>query len=290
MPLQGDADGKLLRNGEIRLLHRLGRGGMGSLYLAEDTTNGARRVVKELRTPANRKARVTFEAMFDSEAKLMERLSREHAAIPRYYDAFMDSGMFYIVIEFVPGEPLDQYLHTQGGSLPIAEALDYFTQMVDVLSVIHHLQPAPIVHGDIKPSNMMLRPDGRIILIDFGLARMNVNRPAYLPAGASAFGTPGYSPMEQWEGRPLPASDIFALGATAHHLITGRNPRLPFTHLSKVSLSELSALTVFPPITNLVPETPPMLETLVMQMLRRRAVERPPTDEVKLRLARINGS
>lgn len=284
---QPPADGKQLRNGEILLLHRLGKGGMGSLYLAEDTTNGQRRVVKELRSPANRKARAQFETMFQQEAKLMERLSKEHAAIPRYYDSFMDSGSFYIVIEFVPGETLDQYLFAQGGTLPIPEVVDYLDQVADVLCIIHYLNPAPVIHGDIKPSNLMRRPDGRIVLIDFGLARLNAARPSYMPARSSAFGTPGYTPMEQWEGMPIPASDIFALGATAHHLITGRNPRLPFVHMSQVSLSELSALTAFPPITNLVPETPPMLETLIMQMVRRRAVERPPTSEVKTRLSRI---
>ncbi|HMA33671.1 MAG TPA: serine/threonine-protein kinase [Chloroflexia bacterium] len=288
IPTQANDSGRLLRNGELRLIERLGGGGMGSLYLAEDTLNGQQRVVKELRSPVSRKTRNTFETMFDQEARLLARLSKEHAAIPRYYDAFMDSGSFYIVLEYVPGQNLEQYLKAQGGTLPLAEVVEISSQVVDVLCIIHYLRPDPVIHGDIKPSNLIRRPDGQIVLIDFGLARVNVAPPPYMPARSSAFGTPGYSPIEQWEGHPGPAADIFALGATIHQLISGRNPREPFINMARVTLSEISTLTNFPPITNLVPETPPILETLITQMLRRRPVERPSTQDVRARLQRLS--
>jgi serine/threonine protein kinase len=281
-------EGKLLRNGDFRVIRRLDRGGMASLYLAEATSTGGLRAVKELRSPPNRKARATAEAMFHEEARLLSRLSREHPAIPRYYDSFMDSGSFYLVLEFVPGQNLQQYLMDRGGSLPVPEVIDYLRQVVDVLATIHSLHPDPIIHGDIKPSNLVRRPDGQVALVDFGLARATVRMPAYVPSRSSAFGSPGYTPMEQWEGHPGPASDIFALGATMHHLITGRNPRAAFTNLAKVNLAELSTLTNFPPITTLMPEVPPMLDTIIMQMVRRRAAERPTARDLKARLSRLD--
>jgi serine/threonine protein kinase len=260
---------------------------MASLYLAEATATGGMRVVKQLLSPNNRRARATFEALFNEEARMLQRLNRENAAVPRFHDSFMDSGAFYIVLEFVPGQNLDDYMREQGGALPAHEALGYIRQVVDILVSIHGLRPAPVIHGDIKPSNLIRRPDGSVVLIDFGLARFNVAMPSYVSARTSAFGTPGYTPMEQWEGHPTPASDIFALGATLHHLLTGRNPRGAFSKLSRVSLNELSQLTTFQPVTSLVPGVPPMLETLVMQMLKRRAVERPSAVDLKGRLTRV---
>jgi serine/threonine-protein kinase len=281
-----EVEGRLLRNGEFRLLRKLGGGGMGSLYLGSATATGGLRVVKELRTPTNRKVRGTFETMFDQEARLLARLSQEHTAVPRFYDSFMDSGSFYIILEFIPGQNLHEYMHEKGGQLSITETVDIAAQVADVLAVIHSLRP-PVIHGDIKPSNLVRRPDGRIVLIDFGLARMDISRPSFIPTTGSAFGTPGYTPLEQWEGHPSPASDIFAFGATLHQLVSGRNPRAAFAHLSQVSLSELASLTTFPPITLLVPETPPMLETLLTAMVRRRPIDRPTTADVKTRLTRL---
>jgi serine/threonine-protein kinase len=277
----------LLRNGEFRLLYRLDNGGSAILYLAEATGSGERCVVKELLPPAEWKARPLFEAMFEEEARLLRRLSKAQIAVPRYYDAFMDSGMFYIVLEYVPGQNLARYMNGQPCTLPVAEVLDYAQQVVDILCVIHQMQPEPIVHGDIKPSNLIRRPDGHIMLLDFGVAQINKVQPTYVPARASAFGTPGYTPIEQWEGHPTPASDIFALGATLHQLLTGRDPSAPFAHLAQVSFADLSALTTFPLLSLLRPDAPLGLETLLTQMLHRRATQRPAAVELQARLATI---
>jgi serine/threonine-protein kinase len=281
-------EGRLLRNGDFRLLRRLDDGGSARLYLAEAIPDGGLRVVKAFQPPAEWKSRALFEARFHEEAQLLSRLSREHPAIPDYYDSFIDSGGFYIVLEFVPGRNLEYYMRDHVGRLPVEEVLDYIRQVVDVLAVIHSLPPAPVIHGDIKPSNLIRRPEGRVAVIDFGLARQDMPMPPYVPAQASAFGTPGYTPLEQWEGHPTPASDIFALGATMHHLLTGRSPAAPFTRLAEVSYADISILTTFPPLTALVPEAPPLLERLVADMLRRRPAERPTAAELKARLLRLD--
>ena len=280
-------DGRLLRNGEFRLLRRLDDGGTARLYVAESTVNGGVRVVKEFYPLTEWKQRALFEARFNEEAQLLSRLSREHHAIPRYYDSFIDSGGFYIVLEFVPGQNLEYYLRDHVGRLPTEEVLDYIRQVVEVLAVIHALHPGPVIHGDIKPSNLIRRPDGRVAVIDFGLARQALPMRPYVPAQASTFGTPGYTPLEQWEGHPTPASDIFALGATMHHLLTGRGPATPFTRLAELSYADISVLTAFPPLTALLPDAPPLLERLVADTLRRRPADRPTAADLKARLLRL---
>jgi serine/threonine protein kinase len=278
---------RLLCNGEFRLLRRLDNGASATLYLAEQARGGNLCVVKELHPPAEWKARPQYEAMVAEEAHLLQRLSKESIAVPRYYDSFIDSGIFYIALEYVPGQNLARYMQAQGAPLPIAEVLTYVRQVLDVLVAIHHLEPAPVIHGDLKPSNLIRRPDGQIVVLDFGVAQTTSAHPGYVPGRASVFGTPGYTPLEQWEGHATPASDIFALGATLHQLLTGRDPTGPFARLTPASLADLSALTTFPPLTIARPDAPLALDTLLTQMLHRRAPARPSAAEVRTRLAAI---
>lgn len=284
---QPSREGTLLCNGEFRLLRRLDGGGTARLYLAESQPGARLCVVKELRPSLEWKDRAMSEAMFEDEARLLQRLSKEAIAIPQFYDSFMDSGAFYIVLEFIPGENLEQYMRQQGGGLPVAEVIDYIRQVVAVLSVIHTLAPNPVIHGDIKPSNLIRRPNGQVVVIDFGLAQADAPMPSYVPARASAFGTPGYTPLEQWEGHVTPASDIFALGATMHQLLSGRNPSAPFEGMARVSFSDLTTLTTFPPLTSLLPDIPPLLDLLIAQMLRRRPADRPTALELRIRFAQL---
>jgi serine/threonine protein kinase len=283
-----DKAGTLLCNGAFRLLQPLGDGGTTRLYLAESFTRDALCVVKELRPPPEWKTRGLFEAMFEEEARLLHHVSQETSAVPQFYDSFMDSGSFYLVLEFVPGQSLEQYMQAQVGRLAATEVLDYMRQVVDVLTIIHNLAPDPVVHGDIKPSNLIRRPDGRIVVIDFGVAQVNTQMPVYVSGRSSAFGTPGYTPLEQWEGHATPASDIFALGATTHQLLTGRNPAAPFARLAQVSFADLTALTTFPALTTLVPDASPMLELLLAQMLHRRPAERPTAHDLRARITRLD--
>jgi len=277
----------MLCNGAFQLLRRLDNGGSATLYLGVRTSTGDLCVVKELAPPGEWAARPQFEEMVEKEAHLLQRLSTEPIAVPRYYDAFMDSGVFYIVLEFVPGQNLAKYMQAQNQPLPIAEVLAYIRQVVDMLVVIHNMQPAPLIHGDLKPSNLIRRPDGSIVLLDFGVAHTGPPHPASGFAHASSFGTPGYTPLEQWEGHPTPASDIFALGATMHQLLTRRDPAAPFARLSHASLADLSTLTTFPALTTLRPDAPLLLETLLAHMLQRRAPLRPSAAALQVRLGSL---
>ncbi|MHB2019722.1 MAG: serine/threonine protein kinase, partial [Candidatus Xenobia bacterium] len=126
---------------------------------------------------------------------------------------------YYFVMEYVEGIDLGHYLEDHGSpGLPAAQVIDWSVQMLSALEYLHELKP-PIVHRDIKPSNILYRPDdGRVLLIDFGIARVTN------PAEGYWIGTPGYAPIEQQFGKHEPRSDLHALAASMHELLTGKRP------------------------------------------------------------------
>jgi serine/threonine protein kinase len=159
---------------------------------------------------------------FKAEADILQRL--RHPCIPNIYDLFEHQGYHYLVMEFVSGSDLEDLIRREG-YIPEARALQWANQICDVLEYLHRQQP-PIIFRDLKPSNIMIEPDGNVKLIDFGIAK--VFQPLQV---GTQIGTPGYAPPEQYQGIATPQSDIFALGATLHHMLTGRDPRLepPFS-------------------------------------------------------------
>jgi serine/threonine-protein kinase len=152
---------------------------------------------------------------FKAEADILQRL--RHPCIPNIYDLFEHQGYHYLVMEFVSGSDLEDLIRREG-YIPEARALQWANQICDVLEYLHRQQ---IIFRDLKPSNIMIEPDGNVKLIDFGIAR--VFQPLQV---GTQIGTPGYAPPEQYQGLATPQSDIFALGATLHHTLTGRDPRL----------------------------------------------------------------
>ncbi|MCA9781905.1 MAG: serine/threonine protein kinase, partial [Candidatus Eremiobacteraeota bacterium] len=153
------------------------------------------------------------------EAQLLAQL--DHANLPKVIDSFSERNRHYLVMEYVPGKTLEKRLAEAGGALPEREVYGYAVQLCDVLDYLHRQQP-PIIFRDLKPANIMLKPDGRVKLIDFGIAR-------HFKPGQSndtqAMGTPGYAAPEQYgKGQSDARTDIYALGATLHHAITGRDP------------------------------------------------------------------
>ncbi len=206
----------------------LGVGGMGAVYLAQDLrfTGVVRRcAIKEMisSTPDPHIRRLAVES-FSREANLLVQLN--HHGIPKIYDFFSESVRSYLVMEYVEGEDLENVLDKIEGMLKEDTVLDWAIQVCEVLIYLHSQLP-PIVFRDLKPSNIMLRPQhNRIALIDFGIAKA-------FDAGqkGTMIGTEGYSPPEQYRGVVDPRGDIYALGATLHHLLTKRDPRLepPFT-------------------------------------------------------------
>ena len=210
-----------------RILGQLGRGGFGAVYKAEDIRFGNRAVAIKEMNPVNLSPEEVTEATeaFKQEALLLASLT--HPNLPRIYDHFSDTGRWYLVMDFIEGETLEEYLQkAPGGYLAVEEALAIGMHLCSVLGYLHACQP-PIIFRDLKPANIMRTAEGNYYLIDFGIARH------FKPGQARdtvAFGSPGYAAPEQYGRRQTtPRADIYSLGATLHHLFTGDDPSLtPF--------------------------------------------------------------
>jgi eukaryotic-like serine/threonine-protein kinase len=154
---------------------------------------------------------------FEAEASMLRHLS--HERIPKVYVDFKDEGRQYLAMEFVRGQDLEEIIKRQG-ALPEQQVLAWADQLCDVLDYLHNRKPEPIIFRDMKPSNIMIQPDGGVKLIDFGIAKLFQKAER-----GTQIGTPGYAPPEQYQGLATVESDIYALGATLHHMLTGRDPR-----------------------------------------------------------------
>ncbi len=207
--------GQFLHHNRYRVDGLLGQGGMGAVYRGWDTSLGVPVAIKEnlAMTPEAKK-------QFEREAWVLARLS--HPNLPRVTDHFFVQGQGqYLVMDYVEGEDLQSMLNRLA-TLPEPQVLDWAAQICDALAYLHR-QPTPIIHRDIKPANIKIRPDGRAVLVDFGIAKLYDAHMA-TTIGAQAV-TPGYSPPEQYGGGSTDVrSDIYALGATLYHLLTGKKP------------------------------------------------------------------
>ncbi|MEW5869620.1 MAG: protein kinase [Chloroflexota bacterium] len=212
MPL---SSGYILNN-RYRIVKLLGQGGFGAVYRAWDTNLERPRALKE-----NLETSPEAQRQFKREAQILTDLT--HPNLPKVMDYFVLPGQGqYLVMEFVEGEDLESVLERTSGPLPEAQVRVWAEQVCSALSYLHSRQPA-IIHRDIKPANIRITPENQAMLVDFGIAK------AYDPhssttAGARAV-TPGYAPHEQYgQGRTDARTDIYALGATLYHLLTGRQP------------------------------------------------------------------
>jgi outer membrane protein assembly factor BamB len=161
---------------------------------------------------------------FDREANILAALS--HPSIVRIYDYFSEEGRLYLVMEYIEGQNLDQIIEQSPEPLSPDRVLDWAIQICDVLAYLHNLEPDSIVFRDLTPRNVMLNQHERIVVVDFGIAKVFQRGQR-----GTVIGTAGYPPPEQYRGINEPTGDIYALGATMHHLLTKRDPRLepPFT-------------------------------------------------------------
>jgi outer membrane protein assembly factor BamB/tRNA A-37 threonylcarbamoyl transferase component Bud32 len=206
----------------------IGVGGMGSVYRARDLhfPNVVKLVaVKEMINQApDPLVRQTIVQNFEREANILATLS--HPSIPRIYDYFTLDNRSYLVEEFINGRDLEVLLNQTEGFMPEEQVLDWAIQLCDVLAFLHGHKPDPIIFRDMKPSNVMVNQYNHIVLVDFGIAK-----PFQTGQKGTMIGTEGYSPPEQYRGEANIQADIYALGATAHHLLTRRDPRLepPFS-------------------------------------------------------------
>ncbi len=236
----------LLQN-RYKILTHLRSGGMGSVYKALDITLNSICAIKELSPPSgNPQRQKDAKEWFYREAKILAGL--DHANLPKVYDYFVTNNRYYLVMNFIDGEDLETILKQKGNpGLPEEHIIEWSKQILKVLDYLHNQNP-PVIYRDLKPANIMLHKDGRAMLIDFGIAR-TVNQGSHTQK--TAIGTLGYISEEQCQGEPEPRSDIYSLGATMHHLLTGDKP-LPFK---------------FKPIKNIISGISPELEHVVMKAL-----------------------
>ncbi|MEW5870327.1 MAG: serine/threonine-protein kinase [Chloroflexota bacterium] len=213
MPL---ATGQVL-NSRYRIVKLLGQGGFGAVYRAWDLNLQAPCAVKESLDTSPEAQR-----QFRHEASMLYSLN--HQGLPRVIDSFSIAGQGqYMVMEYIEGEDLQEKLDRAGGPLPEAQVLPWILQVCDALIYLHNQNP-PIIHRDIKPANIRVRPDGRAVLVDFGIAKV-YDPHLRTTIGARAV-TPGYSPLEQYgQGRTDARTDVYALGATLYHLLSGQQPQ-----------------------------------------------------------------
>jgi serine/threonine-protein kinase len=216
------APGTLLVD-RYKITKRIGGGGMGSVYLAEDLNLANRPVaVKEMiEMFADESARTKAIEDFKREAELLARL--DHPSIPTIYQYFFDSnrGRYYLVMKYIDGGDLAARQRASGGKVDELTVAKWAMDTADVLDYIHSQNP-PIIYRDLKPANLMIDArTNRVMLVDFGIARFV----APTQKGVTAIGTMGYAPPELFAGNVEARSDIYSLGATMFHLLTGQDPQ-----------------------------------------------------------------
>ena len=203
--------GSILNN-RYRIEGQLGKGGMGVVYLAYDQTLELRVALKENLNP-----NPESESQFRREAKLLASL--RHPNLPRVTDHFILADNQYLVMDFIEGEDLQTHLVRQRPDTP--EVIRWADDVCEALTFLHTRQP-PIIHRDLKPGNLKLQPNGRVVLVDFGIAKAFTQDQT--ATGARGM-TPGFSPPEQFGGSGTDTrSDQYALAATLYYLMTGKQP------------------------------------------------------------------
>ncbi|NJL53955.1 protein kinase [bacterium] len=208
-----------LVHGRYRIEQLFGQGGMGAVYKATDERLGNPVALKQTLVSG-----AQMDKAFEREAKLLANL--RHQALPKVSDYFADANGQFLAMEFIPGEDLGQMLtERKGQPFPLEVVLQWADRLLDALDYLHKQDPQ-IVHRDIKPENLKLTPDGDIILLDFGLAKGQVNTQTQMSNTKSVFGyTAQYAPPEQIEGSGTDGrSDIYALSVTLYYLLTGSPP------------------------------------------------------------------
>lgn len=242
----------ILQQGRYIIHKKVGSGGMGRVFLAKDTRMNCEVVVKEMHQIMSSEETVNYVSKrFEEEARMLFRL--KHAQLPKVTDYFKENNNLYMAMEFVEGENLEHLLKSRkkAGATGITfdEFMDWFSQALDILKYLHHLDP-PLIHRDIKPANLMLNSKNQVFLVDFGIARA-IGEHAHT---LTSVGTFGYASPEHFSGKFALSSDIYSLGATFHFLLTAVEPhdRDPFK---------------FPPLSDYRNDVPAYLQDVFDKML-----------------------
>jgi serine/threonine protein kinase len=256
--LPGPLEPGVVLQQRYRIERLLGGGGMGMVYLARDQRLSNRPcAIKEMVDHfIDAQQRLEANEYFAREADTLAQL--KHPAIPAISDRFDHQNRHYLVMEYVEGCNLEEELARRSGPLPEGLVIDIARQLCDVLAYLHGLQP-PIIYRDLKPSNVMLAGNGRVVLVDFGIARLFKAQ-----RKGTMIGTLGFAPPEQYQGIADPRSDIYSLGATLHYVLTARDPEKfpPFS---------------FPPVRELRPAVSSNLAGAIDRALAYEMLNRPAT-------------
>lgn len=231
-------------------------GGMGAVYKGLDKRLGEACAIKEMIGFYEKSEERDYVLKsFHKEAKLLASL--RHESLPRVTDHFMEHGKYYLIMDFIDGKDLEVILKSEEGKgLPEDTVVSYSLEILKVLNYLHTGE-TPIVYRDLKPSNIMIRNDtGQVVLVDFGIARI-VHKDS--DTKKTPIGTEGYIAPEQYTGKPEPGSDIYSLGATMHHLLTGIQPVIPFQ---------------FKPLKEIKPDLSPELCNAVVKALQMKPEDR----------------
>lgn len=205
---------QLLGN-KYEVLKQLGQGGMGEVFLVQDIHLNRPAAAKRIRR--NRQGSEEFKR----EMELLKEL--EHPLLPAVYDFFKEQEWFYLIMEYVEGITLEQYLK-KNKTVDAEQAVIWAVELTEVLGYLHNRKPA-VIYCDLKPGNIMIKPGGELKLIDLGACRQGIRTGGVYE---DFVGTKGYAPPEQWEwGGVTKCSDIYALGAVLHEMVTGISPLMP---------------------------------------------------------------
>lgn len=208
-------------DGKYKILNKIGQGGMSVVYLAMNERANKQWAIKEVRKDGTKDYEVVRQGLI-AETDILKKLNHPH--LPSIIDVIDCDDTFLIVMDYIEGKTLDYWLKHEGAQ-PQERVVEWAKQICDVLGYLHSRKP-PIIYRDLKPSNVMLKPDGQIMIIDFGTAREFKERSI---EDTACLGTQGYAAPEQYggHGQTDGRTDIYTLGATMYHLLTGHNPSLP---------------------------------------------------------------
>lgn len=206
---------------KYKILNKIGQGGMSVVYLAMNERANKQWAIKEVRKDGVKDYDVVRQGLI-AETDILKRLNHPH--LPSIIDVIDRDDTFLIVMDYIEGKSLDHWLKKDGAQ-PQEKVVVWAKQICDVLGYLHSRKP-PIIYRDLKPANVMLKPDGQIMIIDFGTAREFKETSI---EDTSCLGTQGYAAPEQYggHGQTDARTDIYTLGATMYHLLTGHNPSLP---------------------------------------------------------------
>jgi eukaryotic-like serine/threonine-protein kinase len=267
-PSQGSSAQSVLLKQRYRILAQIGTGGFAEVYKAEDSQFGGRLVAIKAMGIDGLSAHEMSEATtaFEHEALMLANLV--HPNLPAIYDYFYENKHWYLVMSFIEGTTLEEYLRLRGGRLPIEKVLPIGIQLCTVLGYLHKRRP-PIIFRDLKLTNVMRTPERQLYLIDFGVARLFKHGKA---RDTIALGSPGYAAPEQYgRSQTTPQTDIYSLGATLYALLSGVDPSEAPFHFVPLYIPAY-----------------PDLNTLIMNMVENDTRKRPPSmSVVKQELQRI---